>query len=137
MSPFLGAGVADEIVRGPQRAEFTHFRLRVSSLTWKTRKVARARNIGKERGRRRLPRSAPTQRGAATKPSVLQRVGRMVWVSPRHAALALATGLLSGVLVSRIGGMTWSPYAAILGTLVGYPALVAVWRWLRPGGRSR
>jgi glycine/D-amino acid oxidase-like deaminating enzyme len=26
MSPFLSAGVADEIVRGRQRAEFAHFR---------------------------------------------------------------------------------------------------------------
>jgi hypothetical protein len=61
----------------------------------------------------------------------------MVWVSPRHAALALTTGLVCGVLVSRIGGMISPSYAAILGTLVGYPALLAVWRWLRPGGRNR
>jgi hypothetical protein len=42
-------------------------------------------------------------------------------VSPRHAALALATGLVCGVLSSRIGGMISPPYAAILGTLVVYP----------------
>jgi hypothetical protein len=51
----------------------------------------------------------------------------MVWVSPRHAALALATGLVCGGLASRIGGMISPPYAAILGTLVVYPALVAIW----------
>jgi hypothetical protein len=61
----------------------------------------------------------------------------MVWVSLRHAALALATGLVCGVIASRIGGMISPPYAAILGTLVGYPALVAVWRRLRLGERSR
>ena len=86
---------------------------------------------------RRRP-TGGAQRRAAIKPSVLRRVGRMVWVSPRHAALALATGLVCGVLVSRIGGMISPPYAAILGTLVGYPALVAVWRrLLRPGRRGR
>ncbi|HEX4615208.1 MAG TPA: hypothetical protein VH230_04760 [Stellaceae bacterium] len=58
-------------------------------------------------------------------------------MSPRHAALALAIGLVCGVLVSRIGGVISPPYAAILGTLVGYPALVAVWQRLRPGGRIR
>jgi hypothetical protein len=54
-------------------------------------------------------------RRATTKPSVLRRVGQMVWVSPRHAALALATGLVCGVFSSRIGGMISPPYAAILG----------------------
>ena len=66
-------------------------------------------------------------RRATTKPSVLRRVGRVVWVSPRHAALALATGLVCGGLASRIGGMISPPYAAILGTGVVYPALVAIW----------
>jgi hypothetical protein len=60
----------------------------------------------------------------------------MVWVSPRHAALALATGLVCGGLAARIDGMISPPYAAILGTLVVYPALVAVWlRIPRPGRR--
>src|SRR6266571_2323059 len=62
------------------------------------------------------------------KPSVIRRVARMAWVSPRHAALALATGLICGGLAAHIGGMISPPYAAILGTLVVYPALVAVWR---------
>jgi len=62
----------------------------------------------------------------------------MVWVSPRHVALALATGLACGVLSSRISGIISPPYAAIIGTLVAYPALVAVWRRLpRLGKRSR
>jgi xanthosine utilization system XapX-like protein len=61
----------------------------------------------------------------------------MVWVSPRHAALALATGLVCGIIASRIRGMISPPYAAILGTLIGYPALVAVWRRLRLGRRGR
>ena len=77
-------------------------------------------------------------RRAATKRSVLRRVGRIVWVSPRHAALALAAGIVCGALVSRVGGMISPPYAAILGTLVGYPALVTLWRRLpRPGRRGR
>jgi hypothetical protein len=49
-------------------------------------------------------------------------------VSPRQAALALATGLVCGGLASRIDGMISPPYAAILGTLVVYPTLIAVWR---------
>jgi hypothetical protein len=52
----------------------------------------------------------------------------VVWVSPRHAALALATDLVCGSLASRIDGMISPPYAAILGTLVVYPTLIAVWR---------
>src|SRR6266851_7277738 len=74
-------------------------------------------------------------RRAATKPSVLRQVGRMVWVSPRHAALGLATGLVCGVLSSRIGGMISPPYAAILGPLVVYPVLAAVWQRLPRRGR--
>jgi hypothetical protein len=77
-------------------------------------------------------------RRATRKPSVIRRVARMVWVSPRHAALALATGLVCGGLAARIGGMISPPYAAILGTLVVYPALVAVWRRMpRPEWRRR
>jgi hypothetical protein len=76
------------------------------------------------------------RRRAAKKPSLIRRVGRAVWVSPRHAALALTTGLVCGALALRTGGPISPPYAAILGTLVGYPALVVVWRRLpRAGGR--
>jgi len=61
-------------------------------------------------------------------------MARVVWVSPRHAALALATGLVCGGLASRIDGVISPPYAAILGTLVVYPALTAVWRRMpQPG----
>ena len=83
-------------------------------------------------------RRAGGARRVTRKPSVIRRVTRVIWVSPRHAALALATGLVCGALASRIGGTILSPYAAILGTLVVYPALVAVWRRVpRPGKRSR
>jgi len=54
------------------------------------------------------PRSPSARRGSATghnKPSMLRQVGRMVWVSPRHAALAP-------------------------GTLLVYPVLAAVWQRL-------
>jgi hypothetical protein len=77
-------------------------------------------------------------RRVAKKPSVIQRVARVVWVSPRHAALALATGLVCGSLASRIDGMISPPYAAILGTLVVYPSLIAVWRRMpQPRWRRR
>ncbi len=62
----------------------------------------------------------------------------MIWVSPRHAALALATGLVCGGLASRIDGMISPPYAAILGAVVAYPVLVAIWSRLpRLRRRSR
>jgi hypothetical protein len=79
-------------------------------------------------GKRRMTRKTP----------VIRRVARVFWASPRHGALALATGLVCGGLASRIGGMISPPYAAILGTLLVYPALVAVWRRvLRPGRRGQ
>ena len=72
------------------------------------------------------------------KVSLLRRVARVVWVSPRHAALALATGLVCGGLASRIDGMISPPYAAILGTVVAYPVLAAIWSRLpRLRRRSR
>jgi hypothetical protein len=72
------------------------------------------------------------------KPSVIRRVARVVWVSPRHAALALATGLVCGGLASRIDGMISPSYAAILGTLVVYPTLIAMWRRMpQPEWRRR
>jgi hypothetical protein len=80
-------------------------------------------------------RRAGTRR-AARKPSVIRRIARLLWVSPRHVALALATGLVCGGLASRVGGIILPPYAAILGTLVVYPAFVAVWR-LVPRPRRR
>src|SRR5713226_9217556 len=85
----------------------------------------------------RLRRTGAARR-VAKKPSVIRRVARVVWVSPRHAALALATGLVCGGLASRIGGMISPPYAAILGTLVVYPTLITIWRRMpQPGWRRR
>ena len=81
-----------------------------------------SRNDGPARRRR-----TGAARWVTRKPSVIRRVARVIWVSPRHAALALATGLVCGGLASRIGGMISPPFAAILGTLVVYPALVAIW----------
>jgi hypothetical protein len=60
-----------------------------------------------------------------------------VWVSPRHAALALTAGLVCGALATRIAMPISPPYAAILGTLIGYPALVALRRWLPRAGWHR
>src|SRR6202043_201223 len=65
---------------------------------------------------------------AAIKPSALRRVVRIVWVSPRHAAFALAAGLACGALASRLDSTVQPPFAAILGVAAVYPALVAVWR---------
>ena len=92
-------------------------------------------NTTAARARRRRTGAA---RRVAKKPSVIQRVARVVWVSPRHVALALATGLVCGSLASRIDGMISPPYAAILGTLVVYPTLIAMWRRMpQPGWRRR
>ncbi len=90
-------------------------------------------NTTAARARRRRTGAA---RRVAKKPSVIQRLARVVWVSPRHVALALATGLVCGSLASRIDGMISPPYAAILGTLVVYPTLIAVW-WRMPQPRWR
>jgi len=58
---------------------------------------------------------------------MLRRLGQMIWTSPRHVALALATGLVCGALASRFDLLVSSPYAATLGTLVVYPAFFAIW----------
>ena len=86
-------------------------------------------------GRRR--RRFKGRRRVTKKPSLIRRLGRAVWVSPGHAALALTTGLVCGALAARISGPISPPYAAIFGTLAGYPALVTVWRRLRRAGRRR
>src|SRR6266446_903510 len=104
--------------------------------------VARAQT-GTRSGRVTASAPAPRRRSresrrATIRRSVLLRIGRIIWVSPRHAALALATGLACGALASRIDGMVSPPYAAILGAAVFYPALLAVWRRLpRPGWHRR
>jgi len=75
--------------------------------------------------RRRLPADH-----AGAQPSLPDGDGvvRAIWVSPRHAVVALAIGVLCGVLAARVDGMIPPPYAATLGTLVLYPVLVTVWR---------
>jgi hypothetical protein len=84
------------------------------------------------------PRRARAARQVAAKPSLLSRIVRIIWISPWHAALALAIGVVCGALSSRVGGMIAPPYAAILGTLVVYPVLVAVWwRMPQPAWRRR
>ena len=75
-------------------------------------------------------------RRVAKKPSLIRRLARAVWVSPRHAALALTTGLVCGALAARIGGPISPPYAAILGALALYPLMLAIyWRLHRPRGK--
>src|SRR5712675_1190451 len=57
-------------------------------------------------------------RRAMTKPSVLRRIGRIVWVPPLHTVLALTTGVVCGALAARFGGIVASPYAATFGAVV-------------------
>jgi hypothetical protein len=45
---------------------------------------------------------------------------------PGHITLALTTGLVCGVVSARYHTVILPPYAAILGALVAYPALVAI-----------
>jgi hypothetical protein len=76
-------------------------------------------------------------RWAMTKPLLLRRIGRIAWVPPLHAALALTTGVACGALAARFGGIVAPPYAAIFGAAVVYPALVAVWRRIPRRGWHR
>ena len=60
------------------------------------------------------------------------------WPLTGQVALALATGLSCGIAAAHYPVVISPPYAAILGTLVAYPALVAMWRRLhRPRKRGR
>jgi hypothetical protein len=62
----------------------------------------------------------------------------MTWPLSGHVALALATGLTGGIAAAHYPTAISPPYAAILGTLVVYPAMFAMWwRFNRPGGRGR
>jgi hypothetical protein len=69
----------------------------------------------------------------------LRRAWRVItWPLSGHIALALGTGLVCGTLVSRYLDITAAApaYAALLGTLVVYPTMVAAWWRLNPrGGR--
>ena len=62
-----------------------------------------------------------------------------IWPWSRHVALALATGLACGTAVARYPDVIAlaPPYAAILGTLVIYPVLVATWWHFSPNGGQR
>jgi hypothetical protein len=58
----------------------------------------------------------------------LRRVWRvMTWPLSGHIALALGTGLAFGIADAHYATVISPPYAAILGTLVVYPAMVAMW----------
>ena len=62
----------------------------------------------------------------------------MTWPLSGHIALALGTGLAFGITDAHYPTVISPPYAAILGTLIVYPAMVAMWwRLHRPGGRGR
>jgi len=62
----------------------------------------------------------------------------MTWPLSGHVALALATGLAGGIAAARYPTAISPPYAAILGALVVYPAMVAMWwRLHRPRRRGR
>jgi len=53
-----------------------------------------------------------------------------------HIIFALATGITCGIVAARYPEVISPPYAAILGTLVVYPVMVAMWWRLHPPGGS-
>jgi xanthosine utilization system XapX-like protein len=60
------------------------------------------------------------------------------WPLTGHVALALATGLVCGIATAHYPVVISPPYAAILGTLGVYPAMVAMWwRLNRPRKHGR
>jgi hypothetical protein len=62
----------------------------------------------------------------------------ITWPLSGHVALALATGLACGIAASHYPKLIGPPYAAIFGTLILYPVMVAMWwRFHSPGGRPR
>ncbi len=69
----------------------------------------------------------------------LRRAWRILtWPLSGHVALAMATGLACGIVDAHYPMVISPPYAAILGTLVLYPAMVAMWwRLNRPRKRGR
>jgi hypothetical protein len=69
----------------------------------------------------------------------LRRVWRvMTWPLPAHLMFALGTGLASGITAAPYPNVIAAPYAAIIGTLVIYPVMVAIWwRLNQLGGRGR
>jgi hypothetical protein len=64
----------------------------------------------------------------------------LTWPLSGHVALALATGLACGTAASRYPDVIElaPPYAAIAGTLILYPVMVAMWWHINPpGGRGQ
>ena len=57
-----------------------------------------------------------------------RRVRNVIWPLPTHIAFALATGLACGTAASRYPDVIQPPGAAILGTLILYPAMAVAWR---------
>jgi hypothetical protein len=60
----------------------------------------------------------------------------MTWPLSGHIALALATGLACGLAAAGYPNVVSPSYAAIVGTLALYPAMVAMWRHLQGPGRN-
>jgi hypothetical protein len=69
----------------------------------------------------------------------LRRAWQMItWTLSGHIIFALATGIVCGIAAVRYPEVISPPYAAILGALVVYPVMVAMWwRLHRPGGSGR
>ena len=65
--------------------------------------------------------------GTRTRRRSLRRVWLMTWPLSGHIALALGTGLAFGIADAHYATVISPPYAAIVGTLVVYPAMVAMW----------
>ena len=60
----------------------------------------------------------------------MRRAWRAItWPWSGHIALALATGLACGIAAARYREVISPAYAAILGTLLVYPAMIGIW-WL-------
>jgi predicted PurR-regulated permease PerM len=69
----------------------------------------------------------------------LRRAWQIItWTLSGHIIFALATGIACGIVAARYPEVIWPPYAAIFGTLVVYPVMVAMWWRLHPpGGNGR
>jgi hypothetical protein len=67
----------------------------------------------------------------------LRRAWQVItWPLSGHIALALGAGLAFGTAAAHYSNVISPPYAAILGTLVVYPMVVATWWYFNPPGGS-